>query len=87
MRSIAKTQAHQSHNVAISQLNSVAKTVDCRQLVLRVIVNILTIHKTIYDSNNIFIVKLIKILQQEDNFAVRLRADKTTSIRKNDAEA
>ncbi len=41
----------------------------------------------IYNFSSKFIVKLIKILQQEDEFAVRLRADETTSIWKNDIKA
>ncbi len=41
----------------------------------------------IYNFSSKFIVELIKILQQEDEFAVRLKADKTTSIWKSDVEA
>jgi len=74
-------------NVAEKQLNSVAETVDCKQLISCAIVKVLTIHETIYDFSSKFIVELIKILQQEDEFAVRLKADKTTSIWKNDIEA
>ena len=41
----------------------------------------------IYNFSSKFIVKLIKILQQEDEFTVKLRADETTSIQKNDVKA
>jgi len=75
-----ETLTHQDHNVVEKQLNSVTKTVDCKQLISRTIVRVMTIHEMIYNSSSRFIVKLIKILQQEDKFAVRLRADKMTSI-------
>ncbi len=74
-------------NVAEKQLNSVAETVDYKQLISHAIVRVLIIHKTIYNFSSKFIVKLIKILQQEDKFAVRLKADETTSIWKSDVEA
>ncbi len=82
-----ETSTHRDCNVAEKQLNSVAETVDCKQLVLRAIVRVLTIHEMTYDFNSKFIVKLIKILQQEDEFAMRLKANETTSIQKNDVEA
>ena len=71
---------HKDCNIAEKQLNSVAETVDCKQLVSHVIIKVLIIHKTIYDFSNKFIVELIKILQQEDEFVVKLKADKTMSI-------
>ncbi len=69
------------------QLNSVAETVDCKQLISCVIVRVLIIHEITYDFSSKFIVELIKILQQENEFAVRLKADETTSIWKSDVEA
>ncbi len=78
---------HKDCNVAEKQLNSVAETVDCKQLISHAIVKVLTIHETIYNFSSKFFVELIKILQQEDEFAVELRADKTTSIWKSDIEA
>jgi len=75
-----ETLIHRDCNVAEKQLNSVAETVNCKQLVSHAIVKVLTIHETTYNFSSKFIVKLIKILQQEDEFAVRLKADKTTSI-------
>jgi len=47
----------------------------------------LTIHETIYDLSSKFIVKLIKILQQKDEFAVKIKADKMMNMQKNDVEA
>jgi len=75
-----ETSTHRDHNVAEKQLNSVAETVDCKQLISHAIVRVLTIHEMIYDFSSKFVVELIKILQQEDEFAVRLKADETTSI-------
>jgi len=75
-----KTLTYKDHNVAEKQLNFIAKTVDCKQLISCAIVRVLIIYETTYNFNSKFIVKLIKILQQEDKFAVRLKANKTTSI-------
>ncbi len=41
----------------------------------------------IYNFNSKFVVELIKILQQENEFAVKLKADEMMSIWKNDVEA
>jgi len=75
-----ETSTHRDRNVTEKQLNSVAETVDCKQLISHTIVRVLTIHEMIYNFSSKFVVKLIKILQQEDEFAVRLKADETTSI-------
>ncbi len=82
-----ETSTHKDCNVVEKQLNYVAETVDCKQLISRAIVRVLTIHETAYDFSSKFIVELIKILQQEDKFAVKLRADETMNIWKNDVEA
>jgi hypothetical protein len=82
-----ETLTHKDCNVAEKQLNFVAETVDCKQLISHAIVKVLTIHEMIYNFSSKFIVKLIKILQQEDEFTVKLRADETTSIQKNDVKA
>jgi hypothetical protein len=42
----------------------------------------LIIHETTYDLNSKFIVELIKILQQEDEFAVRIKADEMMNMQK-----
>jgi hypothetical protein len=75
-----ETSIHKNCNVVEKQLNFVIETVDCKQLISRAIVRVLTIHEMTYNFSSKFIVELIKILQQEDEFAVRLKADKTTSI-------
>jgi len=75
-----KMLTHRDHNVAEKQLNSVAETVDCKQLISRAIVRVLTIHEMIYNFSSKFVVELIKILQQENEFAVKLKANETTSI-------
>ncbi len=41
----------------------------------------------IYNFSSKFIVKLIKILKQEDEFTVELKADEMMSIQKSDIEA
>ncbi len=75
-----ETLTHKDHNIVEKQLNSVAETVDCKQLISHAIVKVLTIYEMIYNFSNKFVVKLIKILQQEDEFAVRLKADEMMSI-------
>jgi len=75
-----ETLTYKDCNVVKKQLNSVAETVDCKQLISHAIVKVLIIHEMIYNFSSKFVVKLIKILQQEDEFAVRLKADETTSI-------
>ncbi len=75
-----ETSTYRDRNVTEKQLNSVAETVDCKQLVSRAIVRVLIIHETTYDFSSKFIIELIKILQQEDEFAVSLRADEIMSI-------
>jgi len=57
-----ETLIHRNCNIAEKQLNSVAETVDCKQLISHAIVRILTIHEMIYNFSSKFIVKLIKIL-------------------------
>ncbi len=81
------TLIYKDHNVVEKQLNSVAEIVDCKQLVSHAIVRVLTIHEMTYNFSSKFIVELIKILQQEDEFAVRLKTNETTSIWKSDVKA
>ncbi len=71
---------YKNRNVAEKQLNSVAETVDCKQLISHAIVKVLTIHEMIYNFSSKFVVELIKILQQEDEFAVSLKANETMNI-------
>ena len=62
-----------------TQLDAIS-LVNCKQLISRAIVRVLTIHEMIYNFSSKFVVELIKILQQENEFAVRLKADETMSI-------
>jgi len=58
-----ETSTHRDRNVAEKQLNSVAETVDCKQLILCTIVRVLIIHEMTYNFSSKFVVELIKILQ------------------------
>ncbi len=58
-----ETSTHEDCNIVEKQLNSVAETVDCKQLISRAIVKVLIIHEITYNFSSKFIVKLIKILQ------------------------
>jgi len=82
-----ETLIYKDCNIVEKQFNFVAETVNCKQLVSHAIVRVLTIHEMIYDFSSKFIVELIKILQQEDEFAEKLKANKTMSIWKSDVEA
>ena len=62
-RTDVKMSIHKDHNIVKKQLNFVAETVDCKQLISCAIVRVLTIHETIYNFSSKFIVELIKILQ------------------------
>jgi len=75
-----ETLIHRNYNITEKQLNSVAETVDCKQLILHAIVKVLIIHEMIYNFSSKFVVKLIKILQQENKFAVKLKVSETISI-------
>jgi len=78
---------HKDCNVTEKQLNFVAETVNCKQLISCAIVRVLTIHEMIYNFSSKFIIEFIKILQQEDEFAVELKADEMMNIEKSDVEA
>ena len=82
-----KTSTHKDHNIIEKQLNSVTEIINCKQLILHAIIRVLIIHKMIYNFNSKFIVKLIKILQQENEFTVKLKADEMMNIQKNNVEA
>jgi len=78
---------HKDCNIIKKQFNSVAETIDCKQFISHAIVRVLTIYETTYNSSSKFIVKLIKILQQEDEFTVKIKADEMMNMQKNDIEA
>ncbi len=44
-----ETLTYRNHNVTEKQLNSVAETIDCKQLISYAIVRVLTIHEIIYN--------------------------------------
>ena len=71
-----------NRNVVKRQLNSVAKFINFEQLVLRAIVILIIMHKTTYNINNKFIVKLVKILQLKNKFFIKIKVDKTINKRK-----
>ncbi len=75
-----ETLIHRNYIIIKKQLNSVAETVDCKQLILHAIVKVLIIHEMIYNFSSKFVVELIKILQQENEFAVKLKVSETMSI-------
>jgi len=75
-----KMLIHKDCNVVEKQFNSVVETVDCKQFILHAIVRVLIIHEITYNFSSKFIVEFIKILQQEDKFAVRLKANEMMNI-------
>jgi len=54
-----KMLTHKDCNIVEKQLNSVAETVDCKQLISCAIVRVLTIHEITYNFNSKFIVEQI----------------------------
>ncbi len=86
-RTDVETSIHKDCNIDEKQLNSVAETVNCKQLILHAIVKVLTIHEMTFNFSSKFIVELIKILQQEDELTVKLKADEMMNIWKNDIKA
>jgi len=66
-RTKIETLTYKDCNVAEKQLNSVAETVDCKQLISHAIVKVLIIHETIYNFSSKFIVEFIKIDWQRDS--------------------
>jgi len=81
-----KSLIHQNHNVVKKQFNSITETVDCKQLVLCTIIKVLIIHETTYNLSSQFVIELINILQQENKFTVRIKADEMMNIQKNDVK-
>ena len=69
-------------NVIEKQLNFVVETVDYKQLVSRTIVILMTMYKTTYNFNSKFIIKLIKTLQLEDKFFIKIKADEVINKQK-----
>ena len=91
LRSNSEMYAQHKYNVTELQLNSVAETVDCKQLILCVMIRELFIYKTAEENSNQFLQKLIQILQDCNIFiaerckALEITASKTKcriSVRK-----
>ena len=59
--------------------NSAAETVDCKQLVLCVLILKIISFKTVYDDSNEFFLKLIWTLQLNSSF---IQAQKTNRVKK-----
>ena len=80
LRSDSEMYAQCKCNVAELQLNSVAETVDCKQLISHVMMRELFIHKTAEENSSQFLQKLIQILQDCNIFvAERCKALETTA--------
>ena len=62
LRSNSETYAQHKHNIAELQLNSVTETVDCKQLILCVIMRELFIYETAEENSSQSLQKLIQIL-------------------------
>ena len=82
LRSDSKTYTQHKCNIAELQLNSVAETVDCKQLVLCVIMRELFIYKTAEENSNQSLQKLIQTLQDCNVFVVkRCKALEMTALK------
>ena len=69
------------------QLNPVAETIDCKQLVPRSVAHIAIMSETAYDPSSKFIFELIKALQLKDSYVQQRREDGAQNKRKGDVEA
>ena len=82
LRSNSEMYAQHKYNVTELQLNSVAETVDCKQLILCVIIRELFIHKTAEENSSQSLQKLIQILQDCNIFVVkRYKALEVTALK------
>lgn len=85
--SSSETLAHHHRNVAETQLNPVAGTVGCKQLVPRSVVQVATAGETAYDPSSKSVFELIKALQREDAYVQQRRDGVTQDERKGNAGA
>ena len=76
-----------TRNVAVAQLNPIAETVNCKQLVPRSVAHIATMSETAYDPSSKSIFELIKALQLKDSYIQQRREGEAQDKRKSDAEA
>ena len=85
--SSSETLAQRECNVAEAQLNPVAGTVGCKQLVPRFVANVMAASETAYDPSSKPAYELIKALQQEDALVQQWKAGEAKGTRKKDAGA
>ena len=82
LRSNSEMYAQYKYNITELQLNSVAETVDCKQLILCVMIRELFIHKTAEENSSQSLQKLIQILQDCNIFvAERYKALEMTALK------
>ena len=70
---LGKMPALQTRNVAWEQLNLVAGTVGCKQLIPRVMVRDLATHETVIDSPSQILIDMIRTIQSTDAFVLGKR--------------
>ena len=85
--SSSETLAQHNRNVAEVQLNPVAGTAGCKQLVPRLVANVLVASETAYNPSSKPAYELIKALQQEDALVIQWKAGEAQGNRKKDAGA
>ncbi len=85
--SLGETPTQHNRNVAEEQLNPVAGTVGCKQLVPRLVAQIAAISETAYESSSKSIFELVKALQLEDPFVQQRKVGEAKEKRKRDAGA
>ena len=82
LRSNSEMYAQYKYNITELQLNSVAETVDCKQLILCVMIRELFIHKTAEENSSQSLQKLIQILQDCNIFvAERYKTLEMTALK------
>ena len=85
--SLSETLVQHTRNVAEIQLNPVAGTAGCKQLVPRLAANVLVASETAYDPSSKPAYELIKSLQQEDALVQQRKAGEAQDKREKDAGA
>ena len=85
--SSSETLAQSTRNVAAVQLNPVAGTVGCKQLVPRLVAQIAGTSETAYDPSSKSIFELLKALQLEDPYVQQRREGQAQDKRTEDAGA
>ena len=82
LRSNSEMYTQHKYNITELQLNSVAETIDCKQLILCIIMRELFIYETAEENSSQFLQKLIQILQDCNIFvAERCKALEVTALK------